>query len=218
VVRQEINRGADVVKLRQSSQSFLDPKIEMIENEDEIKAVIDTAHKLDRKVAVHVNGTPAYLHMVIADGADTIEHGPLDDKAIALMKQHGTAFTPTLLAAKLVLPELLDKALESAGKAYRAGVPIIFGTDLGIFGPKRSHEEFGLLASAGLPPAQVLRAATLNAATALGRADSLGSIAPGKIADVIALKSDPLANIESLGDADKVSFVMKEGQVYKDRR
>lgn len=218
VVRKEINRGADVIKLRQSSQTTFDPKVKMIESEDEIKAVINTAHKLDRKVAVHVNGSPEFLHMVIADGADTIEHGPLDDESIALMKQHGTAFTPTLLAAKLVMPELLSVALEGAGKAYRAGVPIIFGTDLGIFGTKRSHEEFGLLAEAGLPPAQVLRAATMNAATALGRGDSLGSIADGKLADVIAMKSDPYAKIDQLGDPEKISFVMKEGRVYKDRR
>ena len=197
---------------------MFDPKVKMIENEDEIMAVINTAHKLDRKVAVHVNGSPEFLHMVIADGADTIEHGPLDDESIALMKQHGTAFTPTLLAAKLVMPELLGVALEGAGKAYRAGVPIIFGTDLGIFGTKRSHEEFGLLAEAGLPPAQVLRAATMNAATALGRGDSLGSIADGKLADVIAMKSDPYAKIDQLGDPEKISFVMKEGRVYKDRR
>jgi imidazolonepropionase-like amidohydrolase len=216
VVRMEINRGADVIKLRQSYAPAFDPKIEMIESEDEIKAIINTAHQLDRRVAVHVVGTPAFLHMVINDGADTIEHGPLDDASIALMKQHGTAYTPTLLAGKLIDYRYAE-GVEGVGKAYRAGVPIIFGTDLGIFGPERSHEEFALLAAAGLPPDQVLRAATLNAAIALGRGDSLGSLAPGKIADVIAMKVDPFTHIDQLGQSGKISFVMKEGQVMTDK-
>lgn len=96
---------------------------------------------------------------------------------------------------------------------------IEFGTDLGIFGAERSHEEFGLLAAAGLPPAQVLRTATINAAAALGhRGEELGSIAPGKIADLIAMKIDPITHIDQLGEPGKVSFVMKEGKVYKDER
>jgi imidazolonepropionase-like amidohydrolase len=216
VVREEINRGADVIKLRQAGTPALDPNVEMIESEDEIKAIIDTAHKLNRKVAVHVVGSPTFLHMVINDGADTIEHGPLDDASIALMKQHGTAYTPTLLAGRLVDYRYAD-GVAGVGKAYRAGVPIIFGTDLGIFGPERSHEEFALLASAGVPPDQVLRAATLNAAIALGRGDTLGSIAPGRIADVIAMKIDPLTHIDQLGAPGKVTFVMKEGQIFTDK-
>jgi imidazolonepropionase-like amidohydrolase len=215
VVRQEVRRGADVIKLRQSGLAAEDAKVEMVESEAEVKAIIDTAHQLNRKVAAHVVGSPAYLHMVIAAGADTIEHGPLDDASIALMKKHGTAYTPTLLAGKLI-DYRFDEGMAGVGKAYRAGVPIIFGTDLGMFGPERGHEEFGLLAAAGMPPAQVLRAATVNAANALGRGDSLGSIAPGKIADVIAMKIDPTSQIDQLGDGSKVSFVMKEGQVFKD--
>ncbi len=213
VVREEVNRGADVIKFRQSYAPALDPKIEMLESEDEIKAIIGTAHKLDRKVAVHVVGTPAFLHMVIMDGADTIEHGPLDDDSIALMKQHGTAYTPTLLAGKLIEFRYAE-GVASVGRAYRAGVPIVFGTDLGIFGPEHSHEEFALLAAAGVPPDQVLRAATLNAAIALGRGDSLGSLAPGKLADIIAMKVDPLTHIDQLGETGKISFVMKEGQIF----
>jgi imidazolonepropionase-like amidohydrolase len=217
VVREEVNRGADVIKLRQASALAPDPKVEMVESEAEIKAIIDTAHKLNRKVAVHVIGSPAFLHMVIADGADTIEHGPIDDDAITLMKKCGTAYTPTLLAGKLIDYHYAE-GVAGVGKAYRAGVPILFGTDLGIFGPERSHEEFALLAAAGLPPEQVLRAATVNAAVALGRGDSLGSIAPGKIADIIAMKIDPITHIDQLGETGKVSFVMKEGQVFSGRQ
>jgi imidazolonepropionase-like amidohydrolase len=218
VVREEVHRGADVVKFRQAGLPAEDPKVAMVESPEEIKAIIDTAHQLNRKVAAHVDGTPAYLHLVIEAGADTIEHGPLDDASIALMKKRGTSYTPTLLAAKLI-EYRFQEGLEGVGKAYRAGVPIIFGTDLGIFGPERSHEEFGLLASAGMPPAQVLRAATVNAAAALGGlGEGLGSIAPGKIADVIAMKVDPLAHIDQLAEPGKVSFVMKEGKVFKDER
>lgn len=218
-VREEVRRGADVIKLRQSVLPYLNPKISMVESEPEIKAIIDMAHQLDRKVAAHVVGTPAYLHMVIAAGVDTIEHGPLDDAAIGLMKQHGTAYTPTLLAAK-VLDEVestryYEAAAAGLRKAYAAGVKIVFGTDLGMFGPERVHEEFPLLAAAGMPADQVLRAATINAAEKLGREDSLGSIAIGKSADMIAFKSDPRAKLEQVGDPAKVAFVMKQGKVFK---
>lgn len=214
VVRMEVNRGADVVKLRQAGTPAMDPRVEMVESEEEIKAIIDTAHKLNRRVAAHVVGSPAYLHMVIANGADTIEHGPLDDESIALMKKRGTAYTPTLLAGKLIDYRFED-GVKGVGKAYRAGVPIIFGTDLGMFGPERSHEEFGLLAGAGMPPEQVLRAATVNAANALGLGDSLGTLAVGKLADVIAMKIDPRTQIDQLGAPGKVVFVMTAGQVFK---
>lgn len=214
VVRQEIRRGADVVKFRQAGLNVDDPKIAMVESPEEIHAIIATAHQLDRRVAVHVNGSPEFLHAVIDAGADTIEHGPLDDEAIALMKKRGTSFTPTLLAAKMVDYRFTD-AMNGLGKAYRAGVPIIFGTDIGIFGPEHTHEEFALMAQAGLPPAEVLRTATVNAAAALGRPD-LGSIAPGKVADIVALKVDPLIDPGALAVADKVVFVMKQGEVFKD--
>ena len=222
VVREEVRRGADVIKLRQSVLPSLDPKISMVESQPEIKAIIDTAHQLNRTVAAHVVGTPAYLQMVIAAGADTIEHGPLDDESIALMKQHGTAFTPTLLAAKVydeaLSTQLYDASAKSAGSAYRAGVQIVFGSDLGMFGPERVYEEFALLAAAGIAPEAALRSATTNAAKALGRGDSLGTIEAGKIADLIAMDSNPLSHIERVGNAKNVSFVMKEGRVFKNER
>ena len=216
VVRKEVRRGADVIKLRQSGLPYEDPSVAMVETVEEVSAIIRTAHQLGRKVAAHVIGSPAYLHMVIIAGADTIEHGPLDAAAVALMKKHGTAYTPTLLGQKLIEYRFKD-ASDGTGLAYRAGVPIIFGTDLGIFNSQRTHEEFALLAAAGLPPAEVLRAATINAANALGRGASLGSLAPGKLADVIAMKVDPLADVDQLGREAAVSFVMKEGLVYKHR-
>ncbi|MBL8266369.1 amidohydrolase family protein [Steroidobacter sp.] len=222
VVREEVRRGADVIKLRQSGLAYMDPKISMVESEPEIKAIIDMAHQLNRTVAAHVVGTPAYLHMVIAAGADTIEHGPLDDAAIALMKQHGTAYTPTLLATKVydeaAGSQFYERTAKSAGDAYRAGVEIVFGSDLGMFGPERVYEEFALLASVGIPADGVLRSATTSAAKKLGRGDSLGTIEAGKVADLIAMASNPLTNIERVGNEKNVSFVMKEGRVYKNER
>lgn len=216
VVREEVHRGADLIKFRQAGLPAEDPRVKMVESPEEIKAIIDTAHQLDRRVAVHTNGSPEFLRAVVEAGADTIEHGPLDDASIALMKKRGTSFTPTLLAAKMI-EYRFDEAMAGVGKAYRAGIPILFGTDLGIMTTDRSHEEFALLAAAGLPPAQVLRTATTNAAAALGRAD-LGMIAPGRLADVIAFKFDPEAHLDQVGAPGQASFVMKEGVVYKEER
>jgi imidazolonepropionase-like amidohydrolase len=222
-VREEVNRGADVIKLREGGTPFLDPKVQAVEFEDELKAIVDTAHKLNRTVGAHVNSTPEGNRMAIEAGVDTIEHGPVGDEAIALMKKHGTAYTPTLLAAKVgtemmqkqmgLQRDLYQEAVVSTGKAYRAGVMITFGSDLGMFGPDRVWEEFGLLRDAGMPAEQTLRAATVNAAIKLGRGDSLGSIAPGKIADVVAVKADPIADLAVM---QKVSFVMKDGKIFKD--
>jgi imidazolonepropionase-like amidohydrolase len=218
VIREEVRRGADIIKFRQGGLPADDPRIKMSESPEEIKAIIDTAHQLDRRVAVHVIGSPDFLHAVIEAGADTIEHGPLDDASIALMKKHGTFNTPTLLAGKLI-DYRFKEGMAGVGKAYRAGVPIVFGTDLGIMGPEQSHEEFALLAEAGIPPAQVLRTATVNAAAALGPlGEGLGAIAPGKTADIIAMKFNPVTSIGDLGAPGKTTFVMKEGIVYKDER
>jgi len=218
VVREEVRRGADLIKFRQGSLPAEDPRVKMVESPEEIRAIIDTAHQLDRRVAVHVNVSADFLHAVIEAGADTIEHGPLDDASIALMKKHGTFNTPTLLAAKLIDFKFKEE-MEGVGKAYRAGVPIVFGTDLGIMGPEQSHEEFALMAQAGIPPAQVLRTATVNAAAALGPlGENLGTIAPGKAADIIAMSFDPVAHIGDVGAPGKVAFVMKDGVVYKNER
>lgn len=213
-VRLEIGRGADFIKLRQSGLAVLGSNVEMVETPEEVRAIIDTAHRLGRRVAAHVSGTPAYLKMVIEAGADTIEHGPLNDEAIALMRKHGTTFVPTLLAAKMI-DYMFEEAKAGMFRAWKAGVPIAFGTDLGIFGVEHVHEEFGVMASTGMPPAEVLRAATVNAAAALGRASTLGRIAPGMTADIVATNADPLAKIDILGSQAGISFVMKEGKVFK---
>ncbi|MFC3051880.1 amidohydrolase family protein [Kordiimonas pumila] len=214
VVRLEVRRGADVIKLRQAGLPAEDPNVAMVETPEEIKAIVDTAHQLNRRVAAHVVGSPDYLHMVIEAGVDTIEHGPVDDTSIKLMKKHGTSYTPTLLAGKMIQYRFED-GQAGVAKAYKAGVPIIFGSDLGIMSTDKVHEEFGLLAGAGMPPQEVLKAATVNAAAALGRAKDLGVIAIGASADIIAMPVNPVSNIEQVGEPGKVTFVMKEGTVFK---
>ncbi len=219
VIRREVRNGADVIKLRFAAPPFMDPKVASYEYPDEIKAIVETAHHLNRKVAAHVS-SPETVRMAVEAGVDTIEHGPITAQNVALMKQHGTRFTPTLLAAYVagaVVKEMLKRDLYAehvAGlkQAYAAGVPILFGSDLGVFGPERVHEEFDHMVRAGMTPADALRSATINAADALGMADTLGTIAPKKQADLIAVAGDPLSDIATMG---KVLFVMRAGKVYK---
>jgi imidazolonepropionase-like amidohydrolase len=225
-VREEVRRGADVIKLRLSAFTMLDPKSAPMETPEELRAIVTTAHRLNRKVAVHSIGTSAANEMAIEAGVDSIEHGPLSDKNIPAMKKRGTAFTATMLAAKLAadspmakeMPALGDyykQVVVSVGMAYRKGIPILFGTDLPVVPIKRETEEFQLLQEAGLTPVDVLKSATTNAAAVLGMADSLGSIEPNKAADIIALAHNPLDDIKEMG---KVVFVMKSGRVFVARQ
>lgn len=222
VVRREIRRGANVIKLRFAGAALVDPNVPSYEFADEINAIVETAHRLNRKVAAHVN-TPEGVKMAVEAGVDTIEHGPLTAENVALMKLHGVAYTPTLLAA-FAIREMIKRGLgrdlyaehvASLQIAYNAGVPIIFGSDLGVFGPDRVPEEFRHMVDAGMTPSDALRAATINAATALGLENMIGTLEPNKQADLVATEGDPLANVDEL---NKVIFVMRGGKVYKNDR
>jgi imidazolonepropionase-like amidohydrolase len=167
--------------------------------------------------------------MAVRAGVASIEHGSLlDDEGIALMKQKGTYLVPTVFAGDAVekfgtqygLPEkLMEKARsinakkrESYRKAITAGVKIAFGTDAGVFPHGMNGVEFKLLVELGMTPMQALQAATVSAADLLGHSSDLGSIQPGKYADLVAVTADPLKDISAL---EKVQFVMKGGVVYK---
>lgn len=223
VVRDEVRRGADVIKLRLSAQPLIDPASGPMETRAELEAIVATTHRLHRRVATHSPGSPEANQLAIEAGTDTLEHGPLSDANIAAMVKHHTAYTPTLAAAKAAVrhpefgtpPDYYDRAVASVRAAHKAGVPILFGSDLPVVATTHVPEEFGLLEEAGLAPVEAIRAATVNAAAALGLADTVGTLAPGRAADIVAVSHDPLADARSLGE---IRFVMKGGKVVRDER
>jgi imidazolonepropionase-like amidohydrolase len=228
-VREHRRRGADLIKIMPSGGVLSigdDPKAQLMTN-DEIKAVIDTAHSLGMKVAAHAHGKAA-IDNSIRLGVDSIEHGTYADaESFKLFIEHGTYLVPTLLVAEQVNqtarthPERLNpssakKALEVTplmkgmlAGAYKAGVKIAFGTDTSV--GVNAHE-FALMVGAGMSPADAIMAATHNAADLLGVSAAAGSIQPGRYADLIAVKGDPLADITVM---EHVDWVMKGGTIYK---
>ncbi len=222
-VREEVRRGAGVIKMRLSFNPESDPGSGPMETPQEIEAIISTAHRLNRRVAAHSAGTSSANQMAIDAGVDTIEHGPLSDENIAAMVRHRTAYTPTLLAAKIVsesgklgaVADYYPRVVASVARAYKAGVPILFGSDVPTMPMAQAPEEFLLLRSAGLSTDDVLRSATTNAAAALGLASSLGTIDAGKWADIIAFAHDPRADVSELATP---RFVMKSGKVIRQQQ
>jgi imidazolonepropionase-like amidohydrolase len=228
-VREHKRRGADVIKIMPSGGVLSigdDPKAQLMTN-DEIKAVIDTAHSLGMKVAAHAHGKSA-IDNAVKLGVDSIEHGTYADaESYRLFIEHGTYLMPTLLVADQVNetarthPERLNpssaqKALEVTplmkgmfAGAYKAGVKIAFGTDTSA--GVNAHE-FALMVGAGMSTADAIMSATHNAADLLGVSDTAGSIQTGRYADLIAVKGDPLKDITVM---ERVDWVMKGGVVYK---
>jgi len=179
----------------------------------ELSAIVTEAHQLGKKVAAHAHGT-AGIKAAVKAGVDSIEHGSiLDDEAIRLMKEHGTFLVPTLLAGETVeaaaksgsLPEFaVQKALavrpkmtDSFRRAAAAGVKIAFGTDSAVSPHGKNAREFALMVQGGMTPAAAIVAATRNAAELLGRGD-IGTIVPGKVADLVAVPGDPLQDVSVL--------------------
>lgn len=230
-VRQRYKEGSDLIKITATggvlsvAKSASNPQF----TEEEIKAIVETAHDYGFRVAVHAHGAEG-MKRAIRAGVNSIEHGTyMDDEAIALFKQYGTWYVPTLTAGAAVAdsakkpgfyPELVTpKALEigpkikaTLAKAYKAGVKIAFGTDAGVYKHGLNWKEFGYMIEAGMPPMEAIKAATINAADLLGERDRLGSIETGKLADIVAVDGDPLKDPLVFG---KVVFVMKDGVVYK---
>lgn len=196
---------------------------------EEIKAVVSTAHDYGLTVAAHAHGAEAIRRAVIG-GVDSIEHGTfMDEEDMKLMKEHGTWYVPTIIAGDFVAkkaaipgfypPQVAAKAaaigpliVGTAGRAYRAGVKIAFGTDAGVYPHGENAHEFELMVQAGMPPLYAIQAATTHAAQLLKHEKDLGSLSPGKLADLVAVSGNPLDNISIL---KQVSFVMKEGIIYK---
>ncbi len=227
-VRFQIKYGADVIKFMPSGGvlSLADDVDAPQLTREEIAAIIDEAHALGRKVAAHCHGDKA-ARMAIEAGVDSIEHGTfLSDDTLKLMKRKGVYLVPTLFAGEWVgrhadryPPAVAAKARAAAAqmqlmfqRAVKIGVPIAFGTDAGVEPHGLNAHEFSLMVKNGMSPKDALLAATREGAKLLGIADQVGTLEPGKIADVIAVAGDPLADITA---TEKVIFVMKAGRIVK---
>lgn len=230
-VRQRYKDGADCIKITATggvlsqAKNGQNPQF----TEEEIRAIVETARDYGYTVAAHAHGAEG-MKRAIRAGVTSIEHGSLiDDEAIALFVKYGTWLVPTITAGKstsdsakipgyysaIVTPKALEigvKIQDAFAKAYKAGVKIAFGTDAAVFAHGKNYMEFKYMVEAGMPPLETIKAATLNAAELLGVKATLGSIESGKLADIIAIKGDPVQDITAMKN---VVFVMKEGQVYR---
>jgi imidazolonepropionase-like amidohydrolase len=239
-VRRQIGRGADVIKIATTGgvNSVIGAGLGQQMFDDEAKAIIDTAHLAGKKVAVHAHGADG-VNLALKYGADSIEHGTLMDAAsIAAFKRAGlngtgAYYVPTLSTVNGYLERIaanpnayapavrakIDYRIKITGDALRkavpAGVKIAFGTDAGVSKHGRNADEFELMVRHGMTPAAAIQAATVNAADLLGLSAEIGTLEPGKRADLIAVQGDPLRDVAVL---KRVSFVMKDGRVHKDAR
>jgi imidazolonepropionase-like amidohydrolase len=224
--REQLDHGADWIKVYMTHRSWVDAKGGLVSQPtltvEELKAIVDEAHGWQRKVACHAYGGEG-LHRALDGGCDSIEHGlDLDDAAVAQMVRQGTWYCPTLgVYYEGWAPEGTPagrrdrKRAELHGpsfqKALKAGVKIVFGTDVGGFSwSEPIAAEFSRMVALGMSPAAALRSATSVPAEMLGLAGQVGVIAPGAYADVIAVRGDPLKDIKEL---ERVGFVMKDGQI-----
>ena len=232
-VRKQIRRGVDVIKIATTGgvNSRIGAGLGRQLFDDEVKALVDTAHLYGKKMAVHAHGVDG-VNAALAAGADSIEHGTmLDDASIRLFKSSGAYYVPTLSTVNGYIerlakdpnaypPDVLTKVQwrigvtgKSLARAYPAGVKIAFGTDAGVSKHGKNADEFELMVKYGMPPSAAIQAATINAATLLGVEKEVGSLEPGKAADLIAVIGDPTSDVTTL---KSVKFVMKDGRVFKD--
>lgn len=230
-VRQRYKDGADLIKLTATggvlslAASGHNPQF----TDEELRAVVETAHDYNMIVAVHAHGAEGMKRAVLA-GVDSIEHGTfMTDEIIGLMKERGTYWVPTNMAGEWVaekskepgyFPEIVRPKAAAIGpqirdtfkKAHAAGVKIAFGTDTGVSPHGQNAHEFELMVAGGMPPMKAIQSATLVSAQLLKIDDRLGTIEEKKLADLVAVKGDPLADISLMKN---IAFVMKDGVVFK---
>ncbi len=226
LVEDRVKAGADWIKAFGSRGGFEDVDGTQTVSFDEMKAVVDTAHGLGKKVAIHSYG-PSGVRDAVRAGADSVEHGAdLDDETLADMARRGTVWVPTVdhnryyidakdeygfaPGSEAALRSYLDRNFDAVRRAVKAGVRLGMGSDAvySMFG--QNTRELGWFVKAGLTPEQALATATTTAATLLGMEKELGRVAPGYLADLVAVEGDPLRNIEALFTG--VRWVMKEGR------
>ncbi|MGV8931714.1 MAG: amidohydrolase family protein [Luteimonas sp.] len=229
-VRQRYKEGSDVIKITATggvlsyAKSGDAPQFTV----DEVKAIVDTARDYGYRVAAHAHGEEG-MYRAVAGGVTSIEHGTyMSDRVMKLMKEKGTWYVPTIYAGRFVaekakidgyFPDVVrPKAArigaqiqDTAARAYRSGVKMAFGTDMGVGPHGDNAREFIYMVEAGVPAGYALQAATIHAASVLG-VDDQGVVEAGKRADIIAMPGDPVADISSVL---KVDFVMKDGSIHR---
>ncbi len=231
-VRKLIRKGSDWIKVMATGgvNSEAQTGIGQHFTDEELKAIVDTAHSLGRKVAAHAHAAGG-VNAALRAGVDSIEHGAfIDDESIRLFRETGTPLVATLSVGDHVLQiandpdsgmsegvrvkarEAIPTMMDNVGRAYRAGVTIVFGTDSGEPEHGRNADEFLFLVQIGMTEMDAIKAATVNAAEMMGVADSVGTIEAGKTADIIAVNSSPLNDISTL---QHVGFVMQSGRIVK---
>lgn len=230
-VRQRYKEGSDTIKITATggvlsiAKNGANPQF----TEEEIRAVVATARDYGFKVAAHAHGAEG-IKRAIRGGVDSIEHGTfMDDEGIRLMKEHGTFYVPTISAGNWVYEMAQDPAFFPAvvrpkalavgpqikgtfSKAYKAGVKILFGTDTGVGKHGDNAKEFRLMVEGGMPPMETLKVATSVPAKFLGLDAEVGSIAVGKLGELVGVPGNPLDDITAM---ERVVFVMKDDTVYK---
>ncbi|MFN8320526.1 MAG: amidohydrolase family protein [Saprospiraceae bacterium] len=230
-VRQRYKNGADCIKITSTggvlsvASDGSGPQFTI----DEVAAVVKAANDYGFVTAAHAHGAEGMKRAVLG-GINSIEHGTfMDEEIMQLMKEKGTYYVPTIIAGKFVAEKakipgfypaiVVPKALKvgpqiqkTFAAAYKAGVKIAFGTDSGVSIHGENAKEFIYMTEAGMPAIEAIQAATKNAASLLRIYDKVGSLSPGKWADIIATREDPTQNIQTVLE---VPFVMKDGQIYK---
>ncbi len=231
-VRRDVKYGCDWIKLYATGGFFSagDDPTQQHFSDEEMRVAVEEATRLGKFVAAHAHGAQG-IKAAVKAGVRTIEHGTfIDDEGIELMKKHGTFLVPTMRTIEVLAEDPGPKAspgrrkaydlsrkhfgtmLENIRKAAQRGVKIAFGSDMVSMPLGLSAQEFRLHVMAGRTPMEVIRSATIISAEALNVHHELGSIEPGKLADIIAVEGDPLSDVTVL---ERVTFVMKDGVVYK---
>jgi imidazolonepropionase-like amidohydrolase len=234
VVRTMVRAGADVIKCATtggaSSRPGHGPK-DAAFNRDEMRALVDEAHALDRRVMCHALGGPG-LRLAIEVGVDSIEHGCYlneDPELLPMMAEKGIFFVPTFTVyafhRERSAPHVQKRGqalqphhVQSLQRALEIGVKVVAGTDAGGHEHGNNAQELQCLVEAGMSPMQALQAATADAAACLGLAQDIGTVAPGKLADVVAVQGNPLQDITVLQEPRRIALVLKGGQICVDRR